>query len=196
MVIDDRKVPEFVVKFESTDEALKARIKGLPEEQVAGTHYNEEGMTRRLLAYNKNNFSESGSPVLATFFNENNIEILNLKLENMTDEEVFKAMKIFIERVLRLFGVYTKSFHRKKNSRTIKILRKLKSKRERGRSKRSKILKRKNRKLSGRSKRIGKMKKDCCKRKRHVFSLKELKSKKRSFWMSALNLLDNTWLIW
>lgn len=99
LVIDKRKIPEFVVKFESTDDFLKGRVKALPEEKVAGTHYNEEGMTRRLAAFNKVNVSEGGSSVLSTFFDEHEIEILRLKVEGMSEADIFNAIKIFVERV-------------------------------------------------------------------------------------------------
>lgn len=99
LVIDERKVPEFVVKLEAPDDFLKVRVKGLPEDQVTGTHYNEEGMNRRLHAHHKNNVSEGGHPVLSTFFDEHHIEILKLKADGVPDEEIFNSIKIFVERV-------------------------------------------------------------------------------------------------
>lgn len=99
LVIDERKIPEFVIMLEATNEFLENRVRNLPEEEVEGTHYNEEGMRRRLEEYRKNNVSEGGVSVLSTFFDENNIEILRLKYGNITNEEIFKAMKIFVERV-------------------------------------------------------------------------------------------------
>jgi len=50
---------------------LKARVKELPEKEVLGTHYTEDGMKRRTDLYKKNNFSDNGSPVLETFFKDN-----------------------------------------------------------------------------------------------------------------------------
>lgn len=85
--------------LEATNEFLQNRVRDLPEEVVEGTHYTEEGMRRRLEEYFKNNVSEGGVSVLSTFFDENHIEILRLKYGNITNEEIFKAMRIFIERV-------------------------------------------------------------------------------------------------
>lgn len=98
-MIDSRKVPEFVIMLESQHEFLENRIRELPEEQVEGTHYNEEGMSRRLKIYQKNNVSVGGSSVLAHFFEENGIEILTLKADQLNNNDLFNAMRIFIERV-------------------------------------------------------------------------------------------------
>ena len=98
-VLNAEKVPEFVVRLEGSDEFLKARTKGLPEENVVGTHFTEEGMNRRLDIYNKNNISEGGVSVLSTFFNENNIDILHVNVEALPNEEIFNTIKIFVERV-------------------------------------------------------------------------------------------------
>jgi len=103
MMIDNRKVPEFVIKLEASEQFLKNRIKKLPEEDVENTHYTEEGMQRRLNIYNKNNISEGGSSVLSTFFKENNIDILNVNVESLPNEEIFDTIKIFVERVKENF---------------------------------------------------------------------------------------------
>lgn len=87
-----------MVKLEATDEALKARVKGLPEADVVGTHFTEEGMNRRLPIYNKLNTSENGAPIVWTFFENNNIEILRLKVEGVTEEELFETIKAYIEK--------------------------------------------------------------------------------------------------
>jgi len=98
MMIDSRKVPEFVVKLEASEQFLKDRVKKLPEESLENTHYTEEGMHRRLAVYNKSNISEGGSSVLSTFFKENNIDILNVNVEILPNEEIFNTIKIFVER--------------------------------------------------------------------------------------------------
>lgn len=101
-MIDSRKVPEFVLKLEASEQFLKNRIKQLPEESLENTHYTEEGMNRRLDIYNKNNISEGGVSVLSTFFNENNIDILHVNVEALPNEEIFNTIKIFVERVFIL----------------------------------------------------------------------------------------------
>ena len=101
MMIDNRKIPEFVLKLEASEQFLKNRVKQLPEESLENTHYTEEGMNRRLDIYNKNNISEGGVSVLSTFFNENNIDILHVNVEALPNEEIFNTIKIFVERVLK-----------------------------------------------------------------------------------------------
>jgi len=97
-VLNAEKVPEFVVRLEGSDEFLKARTKGLPEESIAGTHFTEEGMNRRLPIYNKINTSENGAPILWTFFENFDIEVLKLKVENVSEEELFETIKAYIEK--------------------------------------------------------------------------------------------------
>jgi len=101
MVIDTRKVPEFVIQFQASDEFLNTRVKNLTEEDILETHYTEEGMKRRLAVYKKDNVSEGGNSVLSTFFDENKIEILKVQCETMSNENIFDAIKIFVERVLK-----------------------------------------------------------------------------------------------
>ena len=48
-------MPQSVIFLDETDEFLKQRVKELPEVKIANTHYNEEGMIRRLAEYRKNN---------------------------------------------------------------------------------------------------------------------------------------------
>jgi len=97
-VLNAEKVPEFVVRLEGSDEFLKARTKGLPEENVVGTHFTEEGMNRRLPIYTKLNTSEGGAPILWTFFENHDIEVLKLKVENVPEEELFETIKAHIEK--------------------------------------------------------------------------------------------------
>jgi len=84
--------------LQAKDDSLKTRVKELPEEKILGTHYNEEGMGRRILSYKKNNFSDNGAPVLETFFKENGVNVLKLEIDTIPAENVFKALKIFVEK--------------------------------------------------------------------------------------------------
>ena len=45
---------------------------------MAGTHYNEEGMIRRLANYRKNNDKSTGKPIFVDFFKENKVEVLDV----------------------------------------------------------------------------------------------------------------------
>lgn len=58
---------------------MKQRAKDLPEEVTANSHYNEEGMIRRLGEFRKNNESETSS--LTEFFKENSVTTLILPTE-------------------------------------------------------------------------------------------------------------------
>ena len=86
------------MKLEASDEFLKTRVKSLPEEKVAGTHHTEEGLNRRLPLYHKHNTME-GIALTTNFFEENGIEVFKLKTETITEDEVFEAIKAYIEKV-------------------------------------------------------------------------------------------------
>lgn len=47
-IVDENLMPQSVVFLDGTDDFLKQRVKELSEEKIVNTHYNEEGMTRRL----------------------------------------------------------------------------------------------------------------------------------------------------
>ena len=98
MAVDTKIIPQFVIKLEASDEFLKVRVKGLPEEKIAGTHYTEEGMNRRLPIYHKYNTIE-GAPFTTTFFEENNIEVFKQKCEGLSEEEILQAIKGYVEKV-------------------------------------------------------------------------------------------------
>lgn len=83
--------------MQGTDEFLKQRVKELPEERVANTHYNEEGMNRRLAEYKKNNDSTTGESILADFFKERFIEPLVINVTNPSNDS-FDNLRTFIER--------------------------------------------------------------------------------------------------
>ena len=97
-MVDHRKLPEFVIDLEAPDEFLKHRVKQLPPEQTAGTHYTEEGMTRRLAHYRKANPpGEEGN--LVSFFKENGVDILKLEVDKMSDQEIENSINAFLEKV-------------------------------------------------------------------------------------------------
>ena len=49
-----------MILLEGSDEFLKLRVKDIPEDKVLNTHYNEEGMNRRLGYYKNINESSNG----------------------------------------------------------------------------------------------------------------------------------------
>jgi len=102
-VIDENLIPESVVLLQGTDEFLKQRVKELPEERVANTHYNEEGMNRRLAEFKKNNDATTGESILADFFKERFIEPLVINVTNPSNDS-FDNLRTFIERVRIFFN--------------------------------------------------------------------------------------------
>ena len=98
MVILNEILPNNVVSLgEASDEELFNRIKSLPEEIVQGSHWNEEGMKRRLQVYHNTNNS-SKNPSLLQFFKKYGVENLNLNCKNK-EKELVDKLKIFFERV-------------------------------------------------------------------------------------------------
>jgi adenylate kinase len=91
-------LPNAVIKLEhATDDFLKGRIKAMPEFNVTGTHYNEEGMNRRLNSYKTQNESIKGDPSLVDFFFKKKVDVLPLDCRR-SEVELLDQAKIFAER--------------------------------------------------------------------------------------------------
>jgi hypothetical protein len=91
-------LPNSVVRLEgASDDFLKNRVKMMPEHLLLNTHYNEEGMIRRLLSYRTLNESTKGDLSLSDFFLKNKSEILPLDCKS-NEEEMVNRAKIFFER--------------------------------------------------------------------------------------------------
>lgn len=67
-ILDTLIAPKNFICLEGQNDFLKTRVKELPEETTAGTHWNEEGMNRRLKAYRDANENEEGNPSVKDFF--------------------------------------------------------------------------------------------------------------------------------
>jgi adenylate kinase family enzyme len=99
LVINKEIMPNNLIKFDQVnDEFLKARVKNMSEALLLNSHYNEEGMNRRLLAYKNWNESPKGDPNVTEFFSGNNVELLDLDAK-LTDAELLERIKIFLDRV-------------------------------------------------------------------------------------------------
>lgn len=95
-------LPNSVILVSNTpDDFLKSRIKSIPDSQFPGSHYNEEGMTRRLLAYRTANDSIKGELSLFDFFNKRDIDILSVDGKS-EESDIQSKSKIFLERVLSI----------------------------------------------------------------------------------------------
>ncbi len=99
--------PQTIIKLKANDEILKDRARKMPEAAVPGSHYNEDGMIRRLLNYRKTNINEgSGAHThLLDFFQENGCEMQLINFEgehfmSMSQDDVYREIIAFVERVI------------------------------------------------------------------------------------------------
>ena len=99
--------PQTIIKLRASDEILKERAKKMPEAAVPGSHYNDDGMIRRLLNFRKTNNNEgSGAHShLLDFFQEHGSEMVLINFEtesyiNMSQDDVYKEIIGFVERVI------------------------------------------------------------------------------------------------
>jgi adenylate kinase len=84
----------------ASDEFLFKRVRNLPEENIAGTHLEEDGMIRRLEQYRKLNDTSKGFPILLTFFAEHKLAVLNVNVE-MTKADIFNTLRSFVDKVFK-----------------------------------------------------------------------------------------------
>ena len=87
--------PDSIIYIHASDDYLKEKIKNLPENIKTTTHFNEEGILRRLLNYKKMN--EEGGKTVLDFFKEAKFELKELNGERI--EGVDTDIKEFVERV-------------------------------------------------------------------------------------------------
>jgi adenylate kinase len=98
LVLIEDILPNSVIRLdEASDDFLKNRVKNMPENLLHNTHYNEEGMVRRLHAYRNLNESTKGDLSLSDFFYKNKIEITSLDCK-INEDEMVNRSKIFLER--------------------------------------------------------------------------------------------------
>ena len=65
-----------------SDEELIKRVRNLPEDVIAGTHYNNADMTRRMKAYRTSNNSKVAEYSVSEFFFQRGVQLLSI---NCTD---------------------------------------------------------------------------------------------------------------
>ena len=105
-IVNEAIAPQSVIHLEGESEFLKQRVRELPEEKVMGTHWNEEGMARRLKTYKDANNSETGEPAVQDFFREHKTEVFTENAESLEGKNM-KAFKIYIERLGKPFNYMT-----------------------------------------------------------------------------------------
>ena len=93
--LDTDIYPDSIILLKGTNEFLISRAKAMPEQLVIGTHYNDEGMKRRLQAYRESNMPDKQP--LTEFFVTKKSEILELD-SNIDENNSFDSMIKFIER--------------------------------------------------------------------------------------------------
>lgn len=102
LFLEDNKhnkfMPNRVILIESPEEIIRNKAAQMPEEEKIGTHYDEEGINRRISEYNQRNDGSQGYPSLAEFFRQNGIEVLKISTEGL-EEENTKAIIDYIEKV-------------------------------------------------------------------------------------------------
>lgn len=99
-ILNKDLLPNNVILLDSvTDEFLKNRVKSMPEATHINSHYNEDGMNRRILAYKNNNESIKGDASVSDFFTSKNIDLLRIDAK-LGENELNERIKIFLERVL------------------------------------------------------------------------------------------------
>jgi len=68
-------VPKSCIVLTGTDAELIKRVKNLPENVIAGTHYNAKDMSRRLKAYRTANNSQVAEYSVSDFFKQRGIQL-------------------------------------------------------------------------------------------------------------------------
>ncbi len=77
---------------------MTERANAIPEEQRAGTHYDDAGTERRLQEYAARHDESQGYPPLADFFGKRGVDVLKLNGEAPAEENC-KAIAEYIEKV-------------------------------------------------------------------------------------------------
>lgn len=96
--MNDAIFPGSVIVLDGSDEALIQRVRELPEDRIAGTHYNEERMRERIKAYRVANNSTVAEPSVQDFFQQRGIKFF--REDMMTrPKDALNSFKIYIERV-------------------------------------------------------------------------------------------------
>lgn len=95
-VIDFSIFPHSLILLKAPNDYLIQRVKSLPEAVISGTHWTDEGMKRRLLAYKEANLNEKGLLSVQEFFHERGVEIFDQEA-NAEEKYAQQCMQIYIE---------------------------------------------------------------------------------------------------
>ena len=98
LVLNSEILPNNILNITGlSDDFLKNRVKNMPESSMSNSHNNEEGLTRRLLAYRNSNESQKGDPSVTEFFTEKKIDFLDID-GKLNEDEILDRIKVFLER--------------------------------------------------------------------------------------------------
>lgn len=92
--------------LEGKDEDLISRVRGLPEIEIANTHYNAAEMKRRLKTYRLANNSEVADPSVSDFFEQQCMSVFRESIKT-TEKDALNSFKIYIERNEKPFNFMT-----------------------------------------------------------------------------------------
>ena len=84
--------------LDGSDEALIHRVRELTEDQIAGTHYNDADMKRRIRDYRDANNNKVAEPAVQDFFLQQGIKFFKESMQTST-RNALNSFKIYIERV-------------------------------------------------------------------------------------------------
>ena len=102
-IVNDAIFPGSVIVLDGSDEALIQRVRELPEDRIAGTHYNEARMRQRIKDYRIANNSQVAEPAVQDFFQERGIKFF--KEDMLTrPKDALNSFKIYIERVSKILS--------------------------------------------------------------------------------------------
>lgn len=88
--VDEKIFPDFVFTLEASDEFLRRRVMDMPESEVAGSHNNEQGLTRRLKWFRDNNSEEN---TVLNFFDKNDALPLPLQADEPLNSLLAQVQK-------------------------------------------------------------------------------------------------------
>ena len=111
LVVDMSLLPQHVIvlkvptDIKGAQDQLIQRVKSLPEDILAGTHWNDEGMKRRLQKYKEENLNEKGAPAVQDFFIRNSVDVFTVDCLK-AEVEAFESLKIYVERAGRPYNFF------------------------------------------------------------------------------------------
>ena len=86
--VDTALLPKLFIQLTGEQEGIKARVKGLPEDKLVGSHWNDADLDRRNAVYAQNakrpEDADEEKKILSDFFKEHNIKIVQ---QNCLEEE-------------------------------------------------------------------------------------------------------------